>query len=364
MSRRATRQADEWVTAGGDSPAPGNATVHPENVHRVTPSRPRRRAASSPRSILLGGVVIALMLVAGGQTAPRQSPGTSTPSTPGVVNSGEAVDSGLRLTVALDRAEVAPGDSVSIVATIENDRAQPVVLKLDECGAPAQMYAAVAVPVDPVGREWNDLLGTFKDFALLNGLREGGVPIALPRHVYATPNTCLPADREVTLAEGATASVSLRWEAEHVEGVPIGPGEYDFTVVVSHDPTGEPPQRSDPNGPIGNWIKSYSDLAISGTFRITGASPEVVSAGQALDAVLADQSFAAWLARQPASTWSTVNVLLIQTDLAEGIVPVGASWEIDLFREVGVPRNWAIGFVDPLSGQLRGVTYCDAPCGQ
>jgi hypothetical protein len=45
-----------------------------------------------------------------------------------------------------------------------------------------------------------------------------------------------------------------------------------------------------------------------------------------------------------------------------GIVPEAPSWEIDLFREIGVPRNWAIGFVDARTGDLVSVTYCDVPC--
>ena len=35
------------------------------------------------------------------------------------------------------------------------------------------------------------------------------------------------------------------------------------------------------------------------------------------------------------------------------IVPAGPTWEVDLFRENGVPRNWAIGFVDPTNGGTK-----------
>ena len=44
------------------------------------------------------------------------------------------------------------------------------------------------------------------------------------------------------------------------------------------------------------------------------------------------------------------------------MMPKGPSWEIDLFREVDVPRQWAIGFVDPFDATVRSVTYCNAPC--
>ena len=91
-------------------------------------------------------------------------------------------------------------------------------------------------------------------------------------------------------------------------------------------------------------------------------APEVVGAGQALDAMLADEKFAAWLGEEAKGTWSTANVFLMNYGAAQGIVPAGPSWEIDLFREVGVPRNWAIGYVDPFTGRLRNLTFCKAPC--
>ena len=43
-------------------------------------------------------------------------------------------------------------------------------------------------------------------------------------------------------------------------------------------------------------------------------------------------------------------------------MPAGASWEIDLFREIHVKRNWAIGFVDARTGKVRSVTFCNIPC--
>ena len=88
----------------------------------------------------------------------------------------------------------------------------------------------------------------------------------------------------------------------------------------------------------------------------------ILSIGQAVDAMLGDQRFAVWLATMPARTWSGTNVFLSNNGKAEGIVPAGPSWEVDLFREVGVPRNWAIGFVQPFTGEVRKLTFCNAPC--
>jgi len=34
---------------------------------------------------------------------------------------------------------------------------------------------------------------------------------------------------------------------------------------------------------------------------------------------------------------------------------------IELFRENGVPRNWAIAFVQPFTGDLK-LNFCNVPC--
>lgn len=41
-------------------------------------------------------------------------------------------------------------------------------------------------------------------------------------------------------------------------------------------------------------------------------------------------------------------------------MPAGPAWEIDLFRE---PRNWAIAFVQPYTGELS-LNFCNVPCGR
>ena len=43
-------------------------------------------------------------------------------------------------------------------------------------------------------------------------------------------------------------------------------------------------------------------------------------------------------------------------------MPKGPAWELDLFREIGVPRSWAIAFIDPFDASLISVSYCNVPC--
>jgi hypothetical protein len=370
---------------GPNRPARTGSAVQPsafdtlERMHRriVSPA-PRRRGAPSADPLFVGiAVVAAMSLIACGYRSPlgtSSSPGVSEPAgtnqaggsaTAGVDGAPGASDDKLTVTVALGRAEVEPGASVTIAVTVHNGRSVPVVLSVDQCGAPATMYAVVPVPVGPSGRDWDGIAGDFKTYALTEGYREGGAPATAPGWVYATVRPCRERGSELTLAPGDTASSSMTWTAAIVDGVPAAPGQVPFKVTVGHDPTGAPPSNPPGHtGPLGSWFRTYAQLVVDGTIRIGGDAPNVLTAGQALDAMLADRRFSAWLSERPKGTWSGANVFLLNYGAAQGIVPAGPSWEIDLFRETGVPRNWAIGFVDPFTGTLRNLAFCNAPCNR
>lgn len=331
-------------------------------------------------------VVVAVALIASGCRArPGTSPapdgsrvaGLSQPAVPSVAAAGHpaatpgaagelvASDRGLTLTVSLDRAEVAPGGSISVDVTIRSARTVPVVLSTGRCGLPVTMVALVPVPVDPSGRSWEGIAGEFKAYALAGGYREGGQPATSPGQVYASAVPCREFAPELPLAPGETTETSMTWTAMLVEGVPALAGDVAFTVSVGHDPTGAPPSYPPGyTGPRGGWFQTYQQLTVDGTIRIAGDAPKVVTAGQALDAMLADPRFADWLSEEPAETWGGANLFLMNQGRAEGIVPAGPSWEVDLFREMGVPRNWAIGFVDPFTGAVRNLAFCNAPCNR
>jgi hypothetical protein len=270
-----------------------------------------------------------------------------------------ATDGGLSLTVTSEARDVAPGGRITFDLVIRNDRSVPVELA-GPCGAPT-MSARVPVPVEPAGRTWNGISGAFKTFALTQGLGPIDHPEATSRSVDVLP-TCLEIGPAM-LAPGASTRASFTWTVELIEGVPAPPGEIPVSFSVPHDPTGGPPSRPpDDTGPIGSWSRMYDVLTVAGVVQVVGDAPKIVTAGQALDAILADSRFVKWLGEKPKSTWSVANLFLINYGAAQGIVPVGPSWEIDLFREFGVPRNWAIGFVDPFTGKLSNLTFCNVPC--
>jgi hypothetical protein len=277
----------------------------------------------------------------------------------------EATDNGLTLTVDLDRAEVAPGGTVTATATIRNGRATPVIVGADQCGAAVAMTGSVQTPTDPEGRTWDGIAGEFKAFALSSAMGPGGGPAAEARVVYAkrAAALCREGSMEQSLAAGASETVDLTWTAEIVAGVPALPGDVQLDLVAGHDPEGEPPSHPPgQRGPIASWFRTWQRLEVNATIRIVGDAPRILSLGEAVDAMLGSRHFQSWLALQPKRTWSGTNVFLQNNGKAEGIVPAGPSWEVDLFREIGVPRNWAIGFVDPTSGKVLSLEICDDPC--
>ncbi len=356
----------------------------------VRPIPPRSRAMLQTVPVLMVAVVMVSVLVWGASArlgaSPTASPGesaeiaspagesaapSSEPSvaqeSPPQATSGSlaATDAGLSMTATLSSNDVAPGGRLTISVTIRNDRTVPVILAAGPCGAPATMFATVPMPTEPAGRTWDGIAGAFKSFALAQANGNGGAPPTLPFSSYATASPCNQDATETTLDPGRTVVAKLIWKAELVAGVAALPGPVAFEVSVGHDPTGGPPSYPPSyKGPLASWWKTYQQLTVGGTVNITGSSPSVVTVGEALDSMLADHRFAAWLSEQPASTWSVANVLLQNLGKAQGIIPAGPSWEVDLFREVGVPRNWAIGFVDPHTGDLVKLTFCNAPCSR
>ncbi len=344
----------------------------------IAPNEPvRRRGVPSPAPLLVGAVAIAAVALVGGscggrsglggtapspdssQPVPTSSPSESSTASFGAKGDLVATDAGLRLTVSFEPTDVAPGGSLKIDVVIRNDRSVPVVL-LGPCGAPS-MFALVPVPVEPVGRDWDGIAGKFKTYALTQGLGPIDHPEATSRRVDAT-GTCDEGGSD-TLEPGDSTSASVTWKAELVKGVPAPPGDIPVNISVGHDPSGEPPSYPpDYKGLISGWYRTYEQLTVEGVIRIVGDAPKIVTAGQALDSMLADRKFAAWLSGKPKGTWSGANLFLVNYGGAQGIVPAGPSWEIDLFREIGVPRNWAIGFVDPFTAKLSNLTFCNHPC--
>ncbi|MCJ7709524.1 MAG: hypothetical protein MUQ32_01710, partial [Chloroflexi bacterium] len=219
----------------------------------VGPSRPRGRGILQVVPVLVVAVALISVLVWGAGarlgTTPTSSPaesnrpspasesasppaGTAEPSSAAQASSGPltATDDGLSMVVTLSASDVAPGGSVTINVTVRNDRSVAVPIGSGYCGGLATMYAELPVPLDPTGEDWNGIEGTFKDYALTQGDREGGAPMSQPGWVYASANPCKEASSDTVLEPGKTLTDSMTWSALLVKGVPALPGDVPFTL--------------------------------------------------------------------------------------------------------------------------------------
>lgn len=268
---------------------------------------------------------------------------------------------GLTVSAIFNRGSVEPGGTITIDVSVRNGRTTPAIVAIGTCGAPVRLVADVAVPWEPQGRTWDGIAGEFKQYALLRGLGGGGVPANQALQVEAKGQACPLEPGEVTLLPGETNGKRLTWTAAIVDGVPALPGPVPIHLGLSYDRP-DPLPTPDCNPICGMRVIPWKSQSVDGALRVDGNGPRVVTAGEALDAMLGDPQFEAWLPLQPSSTWSNANLFLQSLPSGAGIIPAGSTWEIDLFREVGVPRNWAIGFVDAFTGGVRNLTFCNNPC--
>jgi hypothetical protein len=275
-------------------------------------------------------------------TGPRASPVTTV-----------AELDGLRLVATFDRLEVEAGDTVTVALSIENTRPTDVVF--DEPCKTEAMTVDVRAPVEPIGREWDGIAAAFKTYALE---QSAGSPIESsirePLRTVAESGPChapesgLGVGGTLKLIEaGTTYENVLTWPAEIVRDVPAVPGTAPYSITVQFD-----------HKDAGNGMFTIETLEATGTITVLDGASSAISAGQALDAALGDRQFADWLERQPRETWANVNLFLQGRGFAEGY-PEVPYWDVELYTE---PRDWAVLYVDAMTGEVLRRNFCDIPC--
>ena len=333
----------------------------------VLPDLDRRRSSA---------VVVIAMVVAACTAAPLgSSPASSAvdvePPSAAVAGSPSSSPStefvaeadGYTLTVTADRLTLAPGETVTFTATFHNGTDKPIDVAGPRCGAGMAGTVFMVLPKAPAGKIWTGIRQTFKDFVLKSAMGPGGVPALEPLQVPMSGQECGEYAISSELAAGESVSRLMSWKAEIVGGVDPLVGPVPFTVSAGYDQLNGPPSYPpDYTGVRGSWSPMFKSLQVNGQLEIAGEGKALKGPGEVIDAALADKRFASWLAKRPATTWSNANLFLVSWPQAEGIMPKGPAWELDLFREIGVPRHWAIAFIDPFDASLISVTYCNIPC--
>ncbi len=269
------------------------------------------------------------------------------------------------LTVSMDHESLRSGESVTFTATLRNGRSTALAYGVSGCGF-GTATLSVPLPLLPKGKTWEGQAAWFKEFALTKGYGPGGVSATAPLDIAlaGAGSACSNDGLEMSLGPGQKLSETFTWRAELVPGVGVLPGDLALHVSAGFDRQNDPPSY-DPGytGIRGNWFPIYKQVAVTGHVAIVGEAPKILTAGQAIDALLADSRFDGWLQRQSPQSCDTAN-LFLQNNANGGLVPAGPGWEIELFCEVGMPRHFAITLVDAVTGEVRLVDICDDPCSR
>lgn len=292
-------------------------------------------------------------VVPGGATAPGASALATAPS-PSAPITFTAEHDRLELVASFDRLVVEPGGDVTVQLSLRNARSEDVSFS-EPCGQSDAMTVEVPNPVEPVGREWDGIAGVFKAYALGQST---GTPIEssvrTPLKTMAKGSRCHaptvgePSFEHQTIPAGETYESTLTWSAELVKDLPAGPGDMPFSIQVRHDIEA-----------AGGGMYKAETLAVNGAITVLAGGANVVTAGEALDAALADPDFSAWLSKQPRKSWENANLYLQPGAVGVDVLPTVPYWSVELFR---APRNWAIYYVDASAGTLLKRMFCDIPC--
>lgn len=289
---------------------------------------------------------------------------SSSPS-PTATHFESSVD-GLTLSADLDRAAVAPGGTLTVRAVVRNDRSVPVTYTSARC-EPIDLTVPLPRPLDPPGKTWTGVAGQFKSFVLEHGSdpRAGEAGAAA---LVNTPPPALCSTPPATglLAPGGSLERTISWQAELTPGVPALPGPVDFHLVFYSTSPGGAAFSPVP------WMQQFipGEVVLDGRFEIAGPARPMLSVGQAIDAMLADPKFAAWLPAQADWDWSA-NLMLQTGDGSAKYLPKGPAWDIELFptpktvppnTDTGKYRRFARGFIDPFDGKILLMDICDNPC--
>jgi hypothetical protein len=273
---------------------------------------------------------------------------------------------GLSLSASLDSTTVEPGGSVTMNITIQNDRTTAAGYLSPCTGSLVIMTGTLPLPLEPPGRTWTGIEGTFKQAAMAGtnatgAARSLSVDSGDSIRFSVDSGTCelLQSTTYPLLSPGQTINTQLIWQADLIKGLPALPGNMTFTITLMGW-QGYPAilPTSPPGGyPSTNFISpDQSMLHVSGHVEISGTAPRLLSKGQIIDAALAYPQFASWLAEKPSSAWTNINVVL-ETFGPTGAVPAGTyltgpCWMIDVIRGDEASPSQKRLWVDPYNGTV------------
>lgn len=293
------------LLAGCSAPVPGT-TTSPSAAPTSPSSGPPTSSPASP----------ALPTASPAPTGTQPAPFVFVPAGPPPTDLGLSATTerdGVRVAVELERAPLEVGVPSQVTVTVRNVGTRDVRWLTDGCGSPVDVYAVL------VGENWiggqaqRGIRAEFKTFALEPFGHSGSSPLTVGFEDLDSkvPDGAGCADMGFgfELAAGKSLTRHLEWSGGTVIA-PDGPVE----VVASFRY----------NGHVGEDVdERYEPIAARlPSWLVSGYEPPFMPPGPAIDAALADPTFATWLEEAPASTWTNTH---------RGFSP--DRWTIGLFRD-------------------------------
>jgi hypothetical protein len=288
--------------------------------------------------------VLAVTLALAGCAAPSPSPSGSSGPPPGdeppadpVVATG--ANDGVGVTLVVDRARVAARGAVTATVSVRN--AAPGVVTWQGGGCELQgdvtVTPAAVMPAAPIGHVWDGDKNVIKQLALPDAYAlRGPVPPQLAGVDVAFG--CTSDLRFNELKPGEETQASVVWVASTVAGSPAPAG--DYVVAVSFPFVG----RDIPN-PMANFDLATDVKPITAQVVVTVEDhPPAASASDAMDTILADGAFTAWLVDHPREGWTGTAIRYVD-----------GAWIVEVRYE---PSRMTSARLDPATG---AVTLSEGP---
>jgi len=230
-------------------------------------------------------------------------PGSTAAPQPAEPAQAVATSDGVGVTLSVDRTLVPAGGDLVAAVSVRNAAPGVVTWQGGGCELQGQfMVTSLAtMPAPPIGHVWDGDKNVIKQLALPDayGLR-GPVP---PKLAHVDVGFGCPANLAYNqLKPGEAADATVVWVAATAAGSPAPAGDYEVAVAF-------PYLGRDIGNPLLNVEAAPAPKPITARIIVRVEDhPAVPSASDAVDAVLGDAAFSAWLVEHRRESWESVTI--------------------------------------------------------
>ena len=251
------------------------------------------------RAPLLVPLALAVLAV-GACSGPPGATGDPQPAEPA---QAIATGDGVGVTLSVDRTLVPAGGDLVAAVTVRNAAPGVVTWQGGGCELQGQFTVTplLTVGAAPIGHVWDGDKNVIKQLALPEAYAiRGPVPPDLAHVDVAFGCTLELAYNE--LKPGEQADATIVWVATTAAGSSAPAGDYEVAVAF-------PFIGRDIGDPLANFEAAAQVQPITARIVVTVEDhPPVPSASDAMDAVLGDAAFTAWLTEHRRESWESVAI--------------------------------------------------------